>query len=69
MISAIIWYVFAGVVFNFLWDLVTTRLESEQNRFTMGERLIVLLIWPIAVLFFVTMFIKTVLFGDNNDNK
>jgi hypothetical protein len=69
MISAIIWYVFAGVVFNFLWDLVTTRLESEQNRFTMVERLIVLLIWPIAVLFFVTMLIKTVLFGDNNDNK
>jgi len=69
MISAIIWYVFAGVVFNFLWDLITTRLESEQNRFTMLERIIVLLIWPIAVLFFVTMFIKTVLFGDNNDNK
>lgn len=69
MLSAIIWYVFAGVVFNFLWDLITTRLESEQNRFTMLERIIVLLIWPIAVLFFVTMFIKTVLFGDNNDNK
>lgn len=69
MISAIIWYLFAGVTFNFLWDLITTRLESEQNRFTMLERIIVLLIWPIAVLFFVTMFIKTVLFGDNNDNK
>ncbi len=69
MISAIIWYLFAGVVFNFLWDLVTTRLESEQNRFTMLERFIVLFIWPIAILFFVTMLIKTVLFGDNNDNK
>jgi hypothetical protein len=69
MISAIIWYVFIGVGFNFLWDLITTRLESEQNRFTVLERIIVLLIWPIAVLFFVTMFIKTVLFGDNNDNK
>jgi formate-dependent nitrite reductase membrane component NrfD len=69
MISAIIWYLFAGVAFNFLWDLITTRLESEQNRFTMLERFIVVLIWPIALLFFVTMFIKTVLFGDNNDNE
>ena len=69
MISAIIWYVFAGVVFNFLWDLITTRLESEQNRFTMGERFIILAIWPVAVGFFVTMLIRTILFGDNSDNK
>ena len=59
MISAIIWYLFAGVAFNFLWDLITTRLESEQNRFTMLERFIVLLIWPIAILFFVGMVIKS----------
>ena len=69
MISVVIWYLFAGVVFNFLWDLITTRLESEQNRFTMLERLTVTLIWPIAVVFFVTIVIKTILFGDNNDNE
>jgi hypothetical protein len=69
MISVGIWYLFAGVMFNFLWDLITTRLESEQNRFTMLERFIILLIWPIALVFFVTMFIKTILFGDNNDNE
>ena len=59
MISAIIWYVFAGVAFNFLWDLITTRLESNENRFTMVERFTVLLIWPIAILFFVGMVIKS----------
>ena len=69
MISAIIWYVFAGVAFNFLWDLITTWLKSEENRFTMVERFIVVLIWPIAVLVFVGMAIKTLLFGDNNDNQ
>jgi NO-binding membrane sensor protein with MHYT domain len=59
MISVIIWYVFAGVAFNFLWDLITTRLESQENRFTMLERFTVVLIWPIAILFFVGMVIKT----------
>lgn len=69
MISVIIWYLFAGVAFNFLWDLITTRLETEEHRFTMVERFTVVFIWPIAVLFFVTMFIKTILFGNNNDNE
>ena len=59
MLSAIIWYLFAGVAFNFLWDLITTRLESSENRFTMLERFTVVLIWPIPILFFVGMVIKT----------
>jgi uncharacterized membrane protein SpoIIM required for sporulation len=59
MISAVIWYVFAGVAFNFLWDLITTRFESQENRFTMVERFTVVLIWPIAILFFVGMVIKS----------
>ncbi len=65
MISAIIWYLFAGVAFNFLWDLITTRLESSENRFTMLERLTVVLIWPIAILFFVGMVIK-ILFSNKD---
>lgn len=60
MISAIIWYLFAGVAFNFLWDLITTRLESQENRFTMVERFTVVLIWPIAILVFIGMVIKTI---------
>jgi hypothetical protein len=59
MLSAIIWYLFAGVAFNFLWDLITTRLESQENRFTMVERFTVVLIWPIAILVFIGMVIKT----------
>ena len=67
MISAIIWYVFAGVVFNFLWDLLTTRLETEEHRFTMLERLVVIAIWPVAVLFFFYTLIKNLFF--NNDQE
>ncbi len=60
MISAIIWYVFIGVAFNFAWDLLTTRLQSNENRFTLLERIIVLFIWPIAIIFFLLMFFKTI---------
>lgn len=66
MISLIIWYIFIGVAFNFLWDLLTTRLESEEHRFTMTERFTVVLIWPIAILVFIGMLIKSLFFGDNN---
>ena len=59
MLSAIIWYLFAGVAFNFFWDLITTRLESQENRFTMVERFTVVLIWPIAILVFIGMVIRT----------
>ncbi len=69
MLSAIIWYLFFGVAYHFFWDLLTTRIGSNENRFNMKERFIILAIWPVAVGFFVTMLIKTVLFGDNNDNK
>ena len=69
MLSTIIYYVIVGVAFNFFWGLIISNTEAEQYRFTMVERVIVTLIWPVAVGFFVTMLIKTVLFGDNNDNK
>ena len=65
MISAIIWYLFAGVAFNFLWDLITTRLKSSEYRFTMLERFTVVLIWPIAILFFVGTVIK-ILFSNKD---
>lgn len=69
MLSGIIWYLIVGVAFNFLWDLLINSTEMENYRFTNVERFTVILIWPIALLFFVGMFIKTFLFGDNNDNQ
>jgi hypothetical protein len=58
MLSAIIWYLFAGVAYNFFWDLLTTRVGSQENRFTMMERLLVVLIWPLVTVFFFGMLLK-----------
>jgi hypothetical protein len=58
MLSAIIWYLFFGVAYNFFWDLLTTRAGSNENRFTMMERLIVLTIWPLVTVFFFGMLLK-----------
>jgi len=58
MLSAIIWYLFFGVAYNFFWDLLTTRVGSNENRFTMMERLIVLTIWPLITVFFFGMLLK-----------
>lgn len=67
MLSTIIYYVIAGVAFNFLWDLVISKFQAEDNRFTMLERLVVVVIWPVAVLFFFYTLIKNLLF--NNDQE
>jgi hypothetical protein len=58
MLSAIIWYLFFGVAYNFFWDLLTTRVGSQENRFTMMERLLVVLIWPLVTVFFFGMLLK-----------
>ena len=58
MLSAVIWYLFFGVAYNFFWDLLTTRVGSNENRFTMMERLIVLTIWPLVTVFCFGMLLK-----------
>jgi hypothetical protein len=67
MLSTIISYVIAGVAFNFLWDLVISKFQAEDNRFTMLERLVVVVIWPVAVVFFFYTLIKNLFF--NNDQE
>jgi len=67
MLSTIIYYVIAGVAFNFLWDLIISKFQAEDNRFTMLERLVVVAIWPVAVLFFFYTLIKNLFF--NNDQE
>lgn len=67
MFTAIISYIIAGVAFNYLWDLIISKFKAEENRFTMLERLIVVAIWPVAVLFFFIILIKNLLF--NNDQE
>jgi len=52
MITDLIIYFAIGVGFNALYDYAV-GLTSEEHRFTMKERLIVVAIWPIALLMFV----------------
>ena len=59
MINAIITYIFIGVVFNFLFDLAINQLEAEEQRFTMVERIVTTILWPIALIVFLFNFFKT----------
>ena len=59
MINGILTYIFIGVIFNFLFDLVVNYLGDEEQRFTMKERISTAIIWPIALIVFLYNFLKT----------
>jgi hypothetical protein len=61
MISGIITYLIIGVMFNFVFDLLVNFSGSEDHRFTVVERLVMTLVWPIGVLAFVFYFIKNLI--------
>ena len=58
MISVLIYYLMGGVAFNFCYDLLVSHAGNEEWRFTMRERFITLLVWPIYVLVFIFNFLK-----------
>jgi len=57
MFGIIILYLLIGVTFNYLWDVTVYYTGSEEYRFTVKERLIVVMIWPIALGFGLATFI------------
>lgn len=57
MFGIIILYLLVGVTFNYLWDVTIWMVDSEENRFTVKERLIVSMIWPAALGYAVFVFI------------
>jgi len=59
MITYIFYYVSIGVLFNFLFDKIVDFLEQEQIRFSIMERVLTTLLWPLALTVFVYNFIKT----------
>jgi len=59
MINEILTYILIGVICNFLFDLLVNQLEAEEQRFTMTERIVTTVIWPIALAVFIYNFIKT----------
>lgn len=65
MLSNIIWYLMIGVVLAGFYDSAASKMESE-NQFNNKERVLVVLIWPIAAFMFVWAFIKTLIDNDSN---
>jgi len=58
MISNVITYLIIGVLFNFVFDKLVDFNESEEYRFTIKERIIMTLIWPVGVGMFAIHFFK-----------
>jgi len=63
--NIIIWYVFGGVLTNFLYDLTVSRIhqltkddDTEQLRLSILERIWVGLLWPIFMVTFISKLIN-----------
>jgi hypothetical protein len=52
-------YLLFGVAFNFFYDKVIDKLELEENRLNLIERVWAGLLWPIATAVFFLAFIKS----------
>ena len=58
MISNVITYLIVGVLFNFVFDKLVDFSGNEEQRFNMGERLAMVILWPLGVGMFVFHFVK-----------
>ena len=58
MINYLLAYLLCGVTFNFLFDMLINVLgeDMEQNRFTILERIVVTITWPIPLIKFIIGF-------------
>ena len=59
MLINIIYYLFAGIAFNFLFDRLVDYTGIEEMRFTLMERIYTTLVWPLALIVFLYNFIRT----------
>ena len=57
---SIIIYLFYGVVWNIILDLIATALESK-NRLNNREKVFSILAWPLTLIIFTYHFVKTIL--------
>jgi hypothetical protein len=55
--SYILYYLMVGVVLIFLYDKVVDY-TNDEFRFNITERIVVGLLWPIGLLFFILTLIK-----------
>ena len=61
----LLYYIMVGVVLNAAYDFIISRIDREELRFNMAERLVFCAIWPIYFIFFLLNFIKH--FTNNDD--
>ena len=65
MISNLITYLIIGVLFNFIFDKLVDFNESEEYRFTIKERIIMTLIWPVGLGMFAFHFFNNIFRNKN----
>ena len=55
-------YLLIGFVFQWILHYGTINISSEYS-FTHWERVLLIILWPIGLIFFIYSFIKTFFFG------
>ncbi len=64
MLKYILWYLFLGVVFNFIVDMSTEYAKkravvvSDQSKWNWQTRIFVMFVWPIGAIWFISGYIK-----------
>jgi len=75
MLKIIGWYLFIGVIFNFLVDMSTDYAKSkgvkipDQTDWNWSMRIVSAIIWPIGMISFLNGFIKEYTKKHNNKNN
>jgi|MEHZ01.2.fsa_nt_MEHZ010674799.1_2 hypothetical protein len=59
MKSFILYYLIAGIIFNLIWDLMTTWIAKEEIRLDVSERIFHLIVWPITTIMFLYALTKS----------
>ena len=64
MLEITLWYLFLGVVFNFIVDMSTEYARKrgvvipDQSEWTFGMRAFTTLIWPLGLIYYVRGYVK-----------
>jgi hypothetical protein len=66
LLNIITIYLFCGIIFNLIYDLMISGIKDESLRFNHAQRIGVTIVWPAFAVLFIINFIKTI-FG--NDKK
>jgi len=62
-----VYYLTIGVLLNWAYDLLISRAQKEELRFTMIERIMFAILWPIYTSIIVFKFIYYLFKGEDND--